>query len=72
MEKYSKFEKARMIGSRALQIGMGAKPLIKLNEKDMEKIKFNPIEIAKMEFEQELIPISVKRPFPTKKVEEKE
>jgi len=64
MEKYSRFEKARMIGSRALQIGMGAKPLVELKEKDLKKIKYNPIEIAKMEFNKGLIPIEVKRPLP--------
>ncbi|HLC95881.1 MAG TPA: DNA-directed RNA polymerase subunit K [Candidatus Nanoarchaeia archaeon] len=64
MMKYTRFEKARVIGSRALQIGMGAKPLVKLNEADLERIKYNPVEIAKLEFEQGLIPIEVKRPFP--------
>jgi len=64
MEKFSKYEKARMIGSRALQIGMGAPFQVKLTEKDLEAINYNPIEIAKMEFEAGLIPISIKRPFP--------
>ena len=40
-----------MIGSRALQIGMGAPFLIKLSEKDLEDINYNPVEIAKKEFE---------------------
>ena len=70
-EKHTRFEKARMIGSRALQIGMGAKPLVKLSEKDMEKIKYNPIEIAKMEYEQGMIPIEVKRPAPKRSEEKK-
>ncbi|MFH2028194.1 MAG: DNA-directed RNA polymerase subunit K [Nanoarchaeota archaeon] len=72
MEKYTKFEKARMIGSRALQIGMGAPPLVKLNEDDMKRIKYNPIEIAKLEYDQGLIPITVKRPFPKAVVEKEE
>ena len=65
--KYTRFEKARIIGSRALQIGMGAKPLVKLTEKDLEKIKYNPVEIAKMEYVQDLIPITVRRPVPGQK-----
>ncbi len=62
--KYTKYEKARMLGSRALQIAMGAPFLIKLEEKDLKKIRYNPVEIAKLEFEKGLIPITVKRPLP--------
>ena len=64
---YSKYERARMLGSRALQIAMGAPFLVKLNEKDLKKIKYKPIEIAKLEFEKGVIPITVKRPLPSKK-----
>lgn len=68
--KYTKYEKARMIGSRALQISQGAPFLVKLGEKDLERIKYNPIEIATIEFDKGLLPITVKRPFPEKKEEE--
>ena len=34
--------------------------MIKLSEKDLEKIGYNPLEIAKMEFKQDLIPITIK------------
>ena len=68
MEKrYTKYEIARMIGSRALQISMGAPFLVKLSEKDLEHIGYNPIEIAKLEFEQDLLPITVRRPMPKAK-----
>ncbi len=60
-EVYTKYEKARMIGSRALQIAMGAPFLVKLSEKELEAIKYNPIEIAILEFEQGVLPITVKR-----------
>lgn len=62
--KYSKYEKARMIGSRALQISMGAPFMIKLSPKELEEIKYNPVEIAKKEFEAGVIPIEVKRKMP--------
>jgi DNA-directed RNA polymerase subunit K len=62
--EYSKYERARIIGARALQLSMGAPFMIKLNEKDLEKIGYNTLEIAKMEFEEGLIPITVKRPVP--------
>ena len=64
---YTKYEKARILGSRALQIGMGAPFLVKLSEEDLKRIKYNPIEIAKIEFEKGVIPITVKRPLPKKR-----
>ncbi|MEM3154351.1 MAG: DNA-directed RNA polymerase subunit K [Candidatus Woesearchaeota archaeon] len=64
MEKHTKYEIARMIGSRALQISMGAPFLVKLSEKDLEAIGYNPIEIAKREYEAGVLPITVKRPLP--------
>ncbi len=53
---YTKFEIARLIGARALQIKMGAPILIKLPK----GIK-NPREIAKLELERGALPITVKR-----------
>ncbi len=55
--KYTLYEKARIIGARALQISMGAPILIK-RPKDV----ISPIEIAKLEFEEGKIPISIRRP----------
>ena len=66
--KYTRFEKARLIGARALQIAQGAPFMIELKEKDLEVIRFNPIEIAKMEYEKGVIPIDVKRPVHGKAV----
>jgi len=63
---YTKYEKARMVGSRALQLSMGAPFLLKLSEKDLEKLNYNPIRIALMEFDAGIIPITIKRPLPTK------
>ena len=63
-EKLTKYEKARLLGSRALQISMGAPFLVKLNEKDLEKIRYNPIEIAKLELEADVIPLEIRRPMP--------
>lgn len=62
--RYTKYEKARMLGSRALQISMGAPFLVEVSEEDLEKIKYNPLEIAKLEFEKGVIPIAIKRPVP--------
>lgn len=54
--EYTRFEKARIIGARALQISMGAPSLIKIPKDIIE-----PIEIAMLEFDEEAIPITVKR-----------
>lgn len=64
--EYTKYEKARMIGSRALQLAMGAPFLVKLELEELEKIKYNPIQIALREYEEEVLPITVKRPQPGK------
>jgi len=63
-KSYTKYEEARIIGARALQISMGAPFLIKFDEKDLEEISYNPVEIAKREFKEKVIPITVRRPFP--------
>ena len=68
-EKLTKYEKAGMFGSRALQIAMGAPFLVKLSEKDLEDISYNPVEIAKLELEKGVLPITVKRPVPKKNEE---
>jgi DNA-directed RNA polymerase subunit K len=64
---YTKYEKARILGARALQISMGAPFMVKLEQEDLAKLNFNPIEIAKLEFEAGVVPITVRRPFPKKK-----
>ncbi|MFH1317061.1 MAG: DNA-directed RNA polymerase subunit K [Candidatus Woesearchaeota archaeon] len=66
-ENFTKYERARILGSRALQISVGAPFLIKLDENDLENLRYNPIEIAKLEYNKGLIPITVKRPLPGKK-----
>lgn len=66
-EDLTKYEKARIIGSRALQISMGAPFLVKLTKKQLEDISYNPIEIAKIEFEKGIIPITVRRVLPHEK-----
>lgn len=61
---YTKYEKARMIGSRALQISQGAPLLIEVDEAKLKELKYNPVEIAKLEFKEGKIPMTVKRPHP--------
>lgn len=67
-DRHTKYERARIIGSRALQISMGAPFLVKLTPKQLEQIHYNPIEIAKLEFEAGVIPTQIKRLMPHERV----
>ncbi len=51
---YNRFERARIISARALQISMGAPPLIRTSGTDA-------VEISTEEFNREVIPITVVR-----------
>lgn len=55
MINYTRFEKARIIGARALQISYGAPVLV-----DYPADMLDPIDIAMLEFDKDMIPISVK------------
>lgn len=59
--EYTHFEKTRIIGARALQIAMGAPVLVKADS------VLDPIMTAKTEFENNVIPLTVKRRMPLKK-----
>jgi DNA-directed RNA polymerase subunit K len=54
--RYNRFERARIIGARALQISLGAPVLVKV-----PKEMIDPISIAMLEFEKGTIPITVRR-----------
>jgi DNA-directed RNA polymerase subunit K/omega len=63
-DEFTKYEKARMFGSRALQLSMGAPFLIKISKKDLEELQYNPVRIAMKEFEAGVLPIAVRRILP--------
>jgi DNA-directed RNA polymerase subunit K/omega len=54
MVEYTKFEKARIIGARALQLAYGAPPLMKVPAGTV-----NPIDLAELEYEKGIIPITI-------------
>lgn len=56
MPQYTRFEKARIVGARALQISFGAPILVDYDENILD-----PIDIALIEFDKGLVPISIKR-----------
>ena len=55
----TRFEKARIMGSRALQLSLGAPPFI-----DFSKDTSTSLEIAMEELEQRVIPIVIRRTLP--------
>ena len=57
--KLTRFEKARIIGARSLQIAMGAPAFVPLEAKYR-----GPIEIATAELEEDALPISIRRSLP--------
>jgi DNA-directed RNA polymerase subunit K len=72
MEAYTKYEKARILGARALQLSMNAPFLLNIPKEKLEEISFDPLKIAEIEFNAGILPITVKRPFPKKEEIEKE
>jgi len=65
-ENYTKYEIARILGARALQISANAPILLKLSKEQLEEMRYDPIKIAEAEFEAGILPISVRRPLPKK------
>jgi DNA-directed RNA polymerase subunit K len=65
-EQFTRFEIARIIGARALQIAMDAPILLKLSKEDLEKLDYNALRIAEKELDEGALPISVHRPSPRK------
>lgn len=58
--KLTRYERSRIIGARALQISLGAPVLVDLDRGE-------PIDIAMLELEKGIIPITVKRMIKEKK-----
>lgn len=67
--KFTKYEIARILGARALQLAMNAPVLVSLEKEDFEKINYDPLKIAEFEFYSAVLPITVKRPMPPRKEE---
>lgn len=57
--KFTRFERARIVGARALQISMGAPILVEVSEGFS-----SPIDIALKELEAGILPITIRRVLP--------
>lgn len=65
-ESFTKYEIARIIGARALQIAMDAPLLLKISEEKLKEIRYDALKIAELEFDDGVLPISIHRPVPRK------
>lgn len=63
--RLTKYEIARIISARALQLAMGASPLIDTNNLPNNDV----ISIAEEELKRSVLPITVRRVYPNGKVE---
>lgn len=65
-QKFTRYETARVIGARALQIAMDAPLILKISEQKLKEIRYDALKIAEMEFNSGVLPISIHRPQPRK------
>lgn len=59
-KRMTRYEKSRVVGSRALQISMGA-PILTRISSDLH----DPIRIAELELEKRVLPITIRRKLPS-------
>lgn len=71
-EEFTKYERARILGARSLQISMDAPLLVKIQDEALSNLNYDPLKIAALELDSGVLPISVKRPLPERKEEKLE
>jgi len=64
--KFTRYEIARILGARSLQLSMDAPILLKLSKEEEEELNYDTLRIAEKEFESDVLPITIKRPLPKK------
>jgi len=69
-ESLTKYETARILGARALQLSMNAPMLLAIPKDKLEEVNFDPLKIAELEFNAGILPITIKRPLPERLDEE--
>ena len=69
-DEYTRYEVARILGARSLQLAMDAPVLLKLSPEEEEELNYDVMKIAEKELESGVLPITVKRPLPKKSEKE--
>ena len=64
---FTKYETARIVGARALQIAMDAPLLLKLSEDELKEMQYDSLRIAERELLEGVLPIAINRPMPKMK-----
>ncbi len=65
-QEFTRYEIARILGARALQISMDAPLLLKISDDGLKAMRYDALKIAEKEFTSHVLPISVRRPMPRK------
>ena len=61
-DRITRFERARIVGARALQLSMGAPVLLQMENLDAK----SPLVIAEMELRAKFLPLSIRRTMPNR------
>jgi len=65
-DKFTRYEIARILGARSLQLAMDAPVLLKLSKEEEANLNFDSLKIAERELESGVLPITIRRPLPKK------
>ena len=68
-QEFSKYERARIVGARGLQISMDAPLLVDIGDLELDNLNYDPLKIAEKELDSGVLPISVNKPMPIRKEE---
>src|SRR3989338_10813397 len=63
-EKFTRYEIARILGARSLQLAMDAPVLLKMSKEEEIELSYDVLKIAEKEFAAGVLPITVRRPLP--------
>ena len=66
-EQFTKYEVARIMGARALQIAMDAPMLVKIDDATLKAMRYDALKIAEYEFKANALPIAINRPLPQRR-----
>ncbi len=65
-DKFTRYEIARILGARSLQLAMDAPVLLKMTKEEEDELNYDTLLIAEKELESDVLPITVRRPLPKK------